>query len=857
MKETLTPIRAQYLGIKQQHPGAIVLFRLGDFYETFDEDALITSKELNIVLTSRSMGKGVQVPMAGIPYHALDDYLGRLIKSGYKVAICEQLNKPGETKGLIGREVLLIVTPGTIVEPGLLETRTNNYLASVAVEGTQAGLAYIDITTSEFMCTQMPMERLRGEIGRLNPAEIIIPENSELPGMGTNSSLTRIEPRWFSLDGSERLMLEHFGVTTLEGYGCARLPAAIRAAGAILHYLETTQKKALEQVTRLSTYSTESFMAMDGISHDNLELFRGLVSGTAQGSLLSVLDATRTSMGGRLLRRWLSQPLLDIGELNRRQEAVTRYYSDPLTRRETAVLLDKVADLERLINRVRAGMVMPRELIALRHSLEIVPAMLRLLRDEPAWLKKGLMPREDLVELIAKAIEEQPAANPGDGGVIKRGFSDELDALLSVSHDARTYLANLERKEKDETGIKSLKIGFNNIFGYYIEVSQSNLAQVPDRYIRKQTLAGCERYYTPELKEHESLILNAKERMGELESRLFRQVCQQIAMAAEQVSALAAVLGEIDVFASLAEVASRSGYTRPELNSEGAIDIKGGRHPVVEKSLPAGQYVSNDVFLSNDDSQIIILTGPNMAGKSTYLKQIAIIVLMAQVGSYVPADKASIGLVDRIFTRIGAREDLSAGKSTFMVEMVETANILNNATPRSLLILDEIGRGTSTYDGLAIAQAVVEFIHNAPGLGAKTLFATHYHELVALADYLPRVRNFNVAVSEERGDVVFLHKIIEGGVDKSYGIHVAKLAGLPRPVIKRATEVLGELENRGMGVTRNAPERLRAGEPSPQLSFFAPKTDLLKEIEELEVDTLSPLDALTKLYQLQKRAREA
>ncbi len=857
MKETLTPIRAQYLGIKKQHPQAIVLFRLGDFYETFDEDALIASKELNIVLTSRSMGKGVQVPMAGIPYHALDDYLGRLIKSGYKVAICEQLNKPGETKGLIGRDVLRIVTPGTIVEPGLLQTRANNYLASVVIEGDQAGFAYIDITTSEFMCTQMPLERLRGEVGRLDPAEIISSDTSELPDLGTNASLTRLEPRWFSFDGSERLLLEHFGVTTLEGYGCARMPAAIRASGAILHYLETTQKKALEQVTRLSTYSTESFMAMDGISHDNLELFRGLVSGTAQGSLLSVLDGTRTSMGGRLLRRWLSQPLLDIAELNRRQEAVTRYYKDALTRRETTVLLDKVADLERLINRIRGGMVIPRELIALQHSLEIVPGMVRLLKDEPPWLKKGLTPREDLVELIANAIEEQPAANPGEGGVIKRGFSDELDALLSASHDARTYLANLERKEKEETGIKSLKIGFNNIFGYYIEVSQSNLAQVPGRYIRKQTLAGCERYYTPELKEYESLILNAKERMGELESRLFRQVCQQIGLAAEQVSALAAVLGEIDVFTSLAEVASRSGYTRPELNSGGVIDIKGGRHPVVEKSLPAGQYVSNDVFLSNDDSQIIILTGPNMAGKSTYLKQIAIIVLMAQIGSYVPADKASIGLVDRIFTRIGAREDLSAGKSTFMVEMVETANILNNATPRSLLILDEIGRGTSTYDGLAIAQAVVEFIHNAPGLGAKTLFATHYHELVALADYLPRVRNFNVAVSEERGDVVFLHKIIEGGVDKSYGIHVAKLAGLPRPVIKRATEVLGEFENKGQGITRNIPDKLRAGEPSPQLSFFAPKTDVLKELEELEVDTLSPLDALTKLYQLQKKARGA
>jgi DNA mismatch repair protein MutS len=853
MKETLTPIRAQYLGIKKQNPQAIVLFRLGDFYETFDEDAIITSKELNIVLTSRSMGKGLQVPMAGIPYHALDDYLGRLIKRGYKVAICEQLNKPGETKGLVGREVLRVVTPGTIIEPGLLETRANNYLACAVVEGAQAGLAYIDITTSEFMCTQMPLDRLHGEIGRLNPAEMIISDGADVPEMGLNIALTRVEPRWFSLDLSERALLEHFGVATLEGYGCSRSPMAIRAAGAILHYLETTQKKALEQVTRLSTYSTESFMAMDGISHDNLELFRGLVSGTAQDSLLSVLDATRTSMGGRLLRRWLSQPLLDMAELNRRQEAVTRYYQDSLLRRETVVLLDKLTDLERLINRVRGGLAIPRELIALQHSLEIIPGMLKLLPDEPFWLKKGLIPRPDLVELIASSIEEQPAPSPGEGGVIKAGFSSELDELRSASRDARTYLANLERKEKENTGIKSLKIGFNNIFGYYLEVSAANLAQVPAYYIRKQTLAGGERYYTPELKEYESLILNAREHLAESENRLFRQVCQQIAMAAEPVVALAGVLAELDVFTSLADVASRSGYIRPELNSEGIIDIKGGRHPVVEKSLLPGQYVSNDVYLSTSDAQIIILTGPNMAGKSTYLKQIAIIVLMAQIGSYVPADKASIGLVDRIFTRIGAREDLSAGKSTFMVEMVETANILNNATPRSLLILDEIGRGTSTYDGLAIAQSVVEFIHNTPGLGAKTLFATHYHELVALADYLPRVHNFNVAVSEDRGEVVFLHRIIPGGVDKSYGIHVAKLAGLPKPVIKRATEVLGDLEARGQGISRNTGRKIRASEP--QLSFFAPKTDVLKEIEELAVDTLSPLEALTKLYELQKRAK--
>jgi DNA mismatch repair protein MutS len=853
MKDALTPIRAQYLNIKKQHPQAIVLFRLGDFYETFDEDARVTSKELDLVLTSRSMGKGVQVPMAGIPYHALDDYLGRLIKRGYKVAICEQITRPGENKGLVGREVIRVVTPGTVIEPGLLQTKANNYLACIAIEGGQAGLSYIDITTSEFMCTQMPLERLRGEMGRLNPAEIVIAENASLTDLGLDASFTKLEPRWFEHDAAERTLLDHFGTATLEGYGCARLPQAIRAAGAVLRYLETTQKQALAQLTRLSTYSTESFMAMDGISHDNLEILRGLVSGTAQGSLLSVLDETRTAMGGRSLRRRLSQPLLDLSELTRRQDAIKWFYQDSLVRREVVTLLDQVADLERLINRIRSGAAIPRELVALKHSLEIVPDLLKLLASEPVWLSKGLTAQPEMVGLISSAIEEQSSTPLGEGGVIKRGFSAELDTLRSSSHDARQYLANLERKEKEKTGIRSLKIGFNNIFGYYIEVSQSNLAQVPDYYIRKQTLSTGERYYTPELKEYEALILGSRERMEELETSLFRQICQQIALSAEPVLLLAAVLAELDVFTSLAEVALRYGYTSPDLNSGGVIDIKGGRHPVVERSLPPGQYVSNDIYLSNDDAQIIILTGPNMAGKSTYLKQAAIIVLMAQIGSFVPADKAVIGLVDRIFTRIGAREDLAAGKSTFMVEMVETAGILNNATPRSLLILDEIGRGTSTYDGLAIAQAVVEFIHNAPGLGAKTLFATHYHELVALADYLPRVRNFNVAVSEDKGEVVFLHKIVPGGVDKSYGIHVARLAGLPRPVIKRATEVLTDLENHSQEreAVRKAP--LSA---APQLSFFASKSEVVQELEKLEIDTLSPLEALTRLYELQKIARE-
>ena len=855
MKETLTPIRTQYLNIKKQHPGAIVLFRLGDFYETFDEDARITSRELDIVLTSRSMGKGVQVPMAGIPYHALDDYLGKLIKAGHKVAICEQLTKPGATKGLVGRDVIRVVTPGTVIEPGLLETKANNYLACVSIEGGQAGLAYIDITTSEFMCTQMPLERLRGEIGRLNPAELVMADESELPVLGVDVPVTRIEPRWFALDVAENALLEHFGAGTLEGYGCARLPQAIRAAGAVLHYLETTQKQALAQLTRLSTYSTDSYMAMDGISHDNLEIFRGLASGAAQGSLLSVLDETKTAMGGRLLRRWLSQPLLELGELGRRQEAVTWFFADSMARREVVAQLDKVSDIERLVNRIHNGVAIPRELVALRHSLEVVPHVQKLLSGEPQWLRKGLTEQREIVELISNSIEEQPSTTLGEGGVIRRGFSAELDELCAMSHDARKLLAEMEQQEKAKTGIKSLKIGFNSIFGYYIEVSQANLGQVPPEYIRKQTLAGGERYYTQELKEYELRILNARERLQELETTLFRQVCRQIAIGAEPVLALAGVLAELDVFASLAEVALRYGYVRPEINSSVVLDIKGGRHPVVERSMSAGQYVSNDIYLSGGDAQIIILTGPNMAGKSTYLKQAAIITLMAQIGSYVPAQKASIGLVDRIFTRIGAREDLSAGKSTFMVEMVETAGILNNATPRSLLILDEIGRGTSTYDGMAIAQAVVEFIHNSPGLGARTLFATHYHELVALADYLPRVRNFNVAVAEERGEVVFLHKIIPGGVDKSYGIHVARLAGLPRTVIKRAGEVLADLENHK---AEGAGGKLKQSPQSaPQMSFFTPKVDVVLELEKLDIDTLSPLEALTRLYELQKKAKES
>lgn len=833
-----------------------MLFRLGDFYETFDEDARITSRVLGLVLTSRSMGKGVQIPMAGIPYHALDDYLGKLIQAGYRVSICEQLTKPGATKGLVERDVVRVVTPGTIVEPELLQAKSNNYLACVVLESEWAGISYIDITTSEFACTQVPIDKLRTELERLAPAEIVASEGTALLELGLDTSLNYIEPRWFDLDVAQCTLLEHFKASTLEGYGCTKFPQAIRAAGAALHYVETTQKQALAQLTRLSTYSTDTFMSIDGISRDNLEIFKGLASGTIHGSLLDTLDESKTAMGGRLLKRWLNQPLLQLPELKRRQEAVAYFFSDSLLRREITILLDKVPDLERLVNRIHSEIILPRELVALRHGLAIMPQLLSILQSDAAWLMKDLNPQPDIVQLIASAIEDNPASTVGEGSVIKSGFSSDIDELKLASRDARQYLAGLERRERDKTGIKNLKIGFNNVFGYYIEVSQANLSQVPPEYIRKQTTANGERYYTTELKEYESLILNAREHLEALEISLFKQICRQIALSSEALLTLASALAELDVFVSLGEVALRYGYVCPELTDSQVIEITGGRHPVVEQTLPTGQFVSNDIRLSEQEAQIIILTGPNMAGKSTYLKQVAIITLMAQIGSYVPATKAVIGLVDRIFTRIGAHDDLSSGKSTFMVEMVETANILNNATSHSLLILDEIGRGTSTYDGLAIAQATVEYIHNTLK-GAHTLFATHYHELVALADNLPHVRNFNVAVSEEHGNVIFMHKIVPGGIDKSYGIHVAQLAGLPHTVVNRARDILADLEKHSNKKSLSAPDIGKASQTTPQLSFFAPKTEFIRELESLNIDTLSPLDAITKLYQLQKKAKES
>ena len=846
----VTPLRRQYLRVKQSHPEAIVFFRLGDFYETFDEDARVASRELDIVLTAREMGKGHKVPMAGIPHHALDNYLARLINRGYRVAICEQLSPPG--KGLVERDVIRVVTPGTVVEPNLLEGKRNNYLASVVVEGERAGVAFVDITTSEFATTQLPRDRVLPELERLQPGELLVPDDAE-DVREFPFTTTKLDGYWFDLEVAQRTLLEHFNVTTLEGYGCAHLPLAVRAAGSLVHYVAETQKEALSQLSGLATYSTDRFLALDGQTCRNLDVFQAGRQGGAAHSLVSTIDLTRTAMGGRLLRSWMGHPLTDVVELTQRQEAIAWFYDNTLARQRIAALLADIGDLERLVNRARNGRATPRELVTLGSSLERVPELEETTRAATSvdWLTAELRACSDIAGLIARAIGDAPGELEQEG-VIREGFSPELDELRHSCSEARRYLTSLEQKERQRTGIKFLKVGYNRVFGYYIEVSRPNLSLVPPDYIRKQTLAEAERFFTPELKEQESVILSGQERIAEMEARIFRQVCQQVSAGGEEILATARTVAHVDVVSSLAETAARHNYVRPSLTAEDFIDIKNGRHAMVERALGSDSFVPNDTYLCNKDCQFIILTGPNMSGKSTYLKQVALIVLLAQTGSFVPAESATIGVVDRVFTRIGAQEDLAAGQSTFMVEMTETANILHNATARSLIILDEIGRGTSTYDGLSIAWAVAEFIHNYPGLGAKTLFATHYHELVDLANTLPRVKNLNVAVAEKGDEVVFLHKIVPGGADRSYGIHVARLAGLPRSVINRAQEVLVELESRASEKSRGPYGRAMLQQPS----LFPRRSSVADEVSRLEIDSMSPLEAINKLYELKRMAKD-
>ncbi len=855
-----TPMRRQYLRIKREYPDTIVFFRLGDFYETFDDDARTVAQVCDIVLTSRPVGKDQRVPLAGVPYHSVEGYIAKLLQAGHKVAMVEQVGEI-PARGLVDREVVRVVTPGTVVEPALLDERRNNYVAALVVDGADAGLAYADITTGEFAATQLKgvdiIRLVADELERLGPAELVTSDLATVPAIRELASslaelpVTECDLWPFDEEVARQSIQDHFDVVSLDGFGLAGKPLAVRAAGGLLHYLEGTQRAQLRQLSGIRTYSTSQFMTLDAATRSNLELTQSLRRRTREGSLLGVLDLTVTSMGGRLIRRWLNEPLLDLQMLERRLDTVDAFFQDTPVRTKLRTLLRGIADLERLTGRTVQGIARPRDLVGIRRSLEALPEIwdpVAQLGGEVGLLAPavGLNLCEDVSELIRQALVMDPPATLAAGGVIRRGFSAELDNLAAASRDAKSWVADLERQERARTGIKNLKVGFNKVFGYYLEVTKANADRVPEEYIRKQTLVNAERYITPDLKEYEALILNAQERIAELEERIYRQVVEQVGAAGDRLMAIAAAIAHMDVGSALAEVAHTHRYVRPQLTLDDDVRIVASRHPVVEVTQREEPFVPNDAYLSPDES-IVLITGPNMAGKSTYLRQVALVVLMAQIGSFVPADEARIGLVDRIFTRIGAQDEISAGQSTFMVEMVETAYLLNHATERSLLVLDEIGRGTSTYDGISIAWAVVEHIHNHPRLRCKTLFATHYHELTQLAELLPRVKNYNVSVAEEKGKVVFLRRIVPGGADRSYGIHVAQLAGLPKAVVHRAEEILDELEQdaRAPG-TRPKTLHVR------QLPLFSVTDPVREELRALDVSAMTPLEAISKLYELQR-----
>ena len=847
-KKQNTPVRQQYLDIKAQYPDAILFFRLGDFYETFGEDAVTTARELDIVLTARGIGNGEKTPLAGIPYHAVENYLSRLIEKGYHVAICEQIGeKPA--KGLFPRRVVRVVTPGTIVEPGLLQSHANNYLAALVVHEQKAGIAYADITTGEFAVTEIDaadFNPIRAELTRLHAAEVVYPDDLDLNNE-LNSHLTAL-PAWkFESGRCTETLQQHFEASTLDGFGLKNRRLAIRAAGAILQYIKETEPNALSLLKNLRVYSLSEFMTLDASTRRNLELTETL-RGKSDGSLLGTLDQSVSPMGKRLIRQWVSQPLLDIDQIQARLDGVDYFFQNGMARAELQAALKPLADLERLANRIVSGYAQPRDLVALRETLGRIPAIKNLFVDEIPPLARvlGLLsPCEQELDLLQRAIADSPPATLQNIGVIRVGYSEELDSILDATRHARDWIANLEAVERERTGIKTLKVGYNKVFGYYISITKALVSQAPENYIRKQTLVNAERYITPELKEYETLVLNAEERIHDVEARLFREVCAKLSQSAPRLLQSARALAELDGYAALAESAALGGYTRPKVTRDTRLDIREGRHPVVEESLHGERFVPNDIII--EEGEIVrVITGPNMSGKSTYLRQAALIVLMAQIGSFVPAQSAEIGLVDRIFTRIGAQDEIHAGQSTFMVEMVEVANILHHATPRSLLILDEVGRGTSTYDGVSIAWAMVEHIHNNPDLRAKTLFATHYHELTQLADLLPGVRNYNVAVSEADSNVVFLHKIIAGGADKSYGIHVAQLAGLPRSVVSRANEIMDALEKSSGKAVKIDPNTAQ------QVALFPETNPLLDELEKLDINSLSPIEALNRLFEWQK-----
>lgn len=843
-----TPIRRQYLEIKAKHKDALLLFRLGDFYEAFDDDARILAKELEIVLTSKPMGKDFRVPLAGIPHHSLERHLATLISRGHRVAICDQTStfpiKGDDGKRLIQREVTRIVTAGTIFEPTLLESNSNNFLCSFISDGQRAGIAHADITTGDFAVTEVENADALTELQRLAPAEVIITQTeTEFSNQNLPTFLTRLNPKFFKFETARKTLFQHFNTKSLQPFGLEKMPLAIQAAGALISYLKETQTNAAEQLTRLKSYDSHDFMLIDAHTLRSLEVLES----PTNSSLLSVIDRTQTAMGGRLLRKWLRLPLLDTTEIYRRQDHLSWFKENAVDRQRLINILNEIRDLERLSGRAKANSISPFELCAFGKSLELIPKIKVILQKDTVRFGQLLAHLPDcqaISNLIESAIsDEMPTKNSEQIGIIRKGFSKELDKLRETLNDGKGFLAEMEIRERRRTGIKNLRVAYNKVFGYFIEVTKSNLHLVPTDYIRKQTLVPVERFVTLELKEYESLVVHAQERLEELENSLFRQICQEVGKNRQQVLLSASTIAYLDVITGLADAADEFNYVRPSINETSILRIKEGRHAVIENILREQNthFVANDAALGgNNAPQIALITGPNASGKSTYLRQIAIIVLMAQIGSFIPAEEAVIGTVDRIFTRIGLYDKIGLGESTFMTEMIETAEILHHATSKSLILLDELGRGTSTYDGLAVARSVVEFIHNHPNLQTRTIFATHYHELAELENILPKLQNLHVEIEEKDSELVFKYKVSRGVALKSYGVYAAKLAGLPKPVVHRAEVLLKEYEE----------------ENSAFQNQISNVSEIEKSLQELDLDSLSPVEALMKLYELKTMARK-
>ena len=876
----LTPMMQQYMETKKQYPDCILFYRLGDFYEMFFEDALTASRELEITLTGKNCGQEERAPMCGVPYHAVEGYLSRLVSKGYKVAICEQMEDPKLAKGLVKREVVRIVTPGTNLNIQALEENKNNYIMCIAYFAGKTGISVADVTTGDYYMTEVEDNRkLLDEVMKYAPSEIICNDAFLVSGMELDDLKERLgiaiyslEPHYFDDDLCRKCLMKHFGVNSLSGLGVEEFPNGVIAAGSLLSYLYDTQKIPLSHFTHIEPYLVNRYMLLDSSTRRNLELTETLREKQKRGSLLWVLDKTRTAMGARMLRSFLEQPLIHKNEMEERLDAVEAFCSNPVARDEIREYLNPIYDLERLLGKVSYKTANPRDLIAFRNSMEMLPHIKTVLKELPGTANEKIEQEmdglEDLYLLICDSIEEEPPITIREGGMIKAGYNEDIDNLRRAKTEGKNWLAELENAERERTGIKNLRVKYNKVFGYYLEVTKSYLNMVPEDYIRKQTLTNAERYTMPRLKELEDTILNAEDKLCTLEYDLFCEIRDRIAGEIERIQTTAKAVARLDVFCSFSLVAEQNHYVRPVLNEKGQINIKDGRHPVVEKMIEHDMFIPNDTYLDNNSHQIAVITGPNMVGKSTYMRQTALIVLMAQVGSFVPARQAAIGIVDRIFTRVGASDDLASGQSTFMVEMSEVANILRNATRNSLLILDEIGRGTSTFDGLSIAWAVIEHISNRKLLGAKTLFATHYHELTELEGKMNNVNNYCIAVKEKGDDIVFLRKIIKGGADKSYGIQVARLAGVPDMVIDRAKEIVEQLSDNDITEKVQSISIVDGGAPArkqehydeldlEQISLFDTVTDadVLDELKNVEVSTMTPLDALNTLYRLQNKLK--